>query len=439
MCDTFVALPPATVDGSVIFAKNSDREANEAQQLEYHAARTYPEGSKVSCTYLTIPQAKQTHAVLLSRPFWMWGAEMGANEHGVVIGNEAVFTRLKVKKTGVLTGMDLLRLALERAGSAGEAKQLIIELLGTYGQGGAAGFTDKSFAYHNSFIIADKNEAWVLETAGEFWATKKITARYAISNGLTITNDFTEIHPEAEAEARKNGWVKGSFSFAAAFSDRLYTRFSNCKLRREQSDNYLNQGKVSVASAFAHLRSHHHEPYSPAGHWLSSSICSHAGNPLTRHASQTTGSLVAHLTARPTFWVTATAAPCLSTFKPVWIGPDPLPDLGPALTGKFNRHSYWWQFEQLHREVLKDYPARVGIVQPEMTKLELALLDLVYQEKESGQAVTREAFQRARQWQEKLLANITQYPPAGKPNILYRKYWHRLNKAAGIFGDYSSQ
>jgi dipeptidase len=37
MCDTFVALPAVTPDGSVIFGKNSDREPNEAQALEYHA------------------------------------------------------------------------------------------------------------------------------------------------------------------------------------------------------------------------------------------------------------------------------------------------------------------------------------------------------------------------------------------------------------------
>lgn len=39
----------------------------------------------------------------------MWGAEMGANEHGLVIGNEAVWTKIDDDKTEKLLGMDLLR------------------------------------------------------------------------------------------------------------------------------------------------------------------------------------------------------------------------------------------------------------------------------------------------------------------------------------------
>ena len=51
---------------------------------------------------------------------------------------------------------------------------MITSLLGQYGQGGTC-YEDSRFAYHNSFIIADSTEAWVLETAGKFWAAEKVT------------------------------------------------------------------------------------------------------------------------------------------------------------------------------------------------------------------------------------------------------------------------
>ncbi|HDP35159.1 MAG TPA: acyl-CoA--6-aminopenicillanic acid acyltransferase, partial [Candidatus Hydrogenedentes bacterium] len=87
MCDT-IAIVTAE---RVWFAKNSDRDANEGQGLEWHPRRRHPRGETLVCTWMTIPQAPETRAVLISRPYWMWGAEMGANEDGVVIGNEAVF------------------------------------------------------------------------------------------------------------------------------------------------------------------------------------------------------------------------------------------------------------------------------------------------------------------------------------------------------------
>ena len=84
MCDTFLALPSVTADGSVIFGKNSDREPNEAQALEYHPAQAFagPTKDKCICTYIAIPQVREIFSTLLCRPFWMWGAEMGANEKG---------------------------------------------------------------------------------------------------------------------------------------------------------------------------------------------------------------------------------------------------------------------------------------------------------------------------------------------------------------------
>ena len=164
MCDTFVALGDATSDGSVIFGKNSDREPNEAMALEFVPGGVFKPGDRVRCTYVEIAQVRQTMDVLICRPFWMWGAEMGANEKGVVIGNEAVFTRVPVDRGAALTGMDILRLALERAGSAEQAVEVIVGLLADHGQGGICGYTDRRMAYHNSFLVADPSAAWVLET-----------------------------------------------------------------------------------------------------------------------------------------------------------------------------------------------------------------------------------------------------------------------------------
>jgi len=54
-----------------------------------YKSQDYDSNSNVQCTYIQISQITHTFAVILSKPRWMWGAEMGANEHGIVIGNEA--------------------------------------------------------------------------------------------------------------------------------------------------------------------------------------------------------------------------------------------------------------------------------------------------------------------------------------------------------------
>ena len=65
----------------------------------------------LQCTYIEIQQVAHTHAVILSKPAWIWGAEMGSNEHGVCIGNEAVWTKLSCLDDleERLIGMDFVR------------------------------------------------------------------------------------------------------------------------------------------------------------------------------------------------------------------------------------------------------------------------------------------------------------------------------------------
>ncbi len=119
-CDTFVCLRDTTTDGAVIFGKNSDRSPNEAQGLLSVSARRWfddsdakPATLPLKCTYITIDQVASTHACVLSKPGWIWGCEMGANEHGVSIGNQALFSRVPTEDKALL-GMDLVRLGLER-------------------------------------------------------------------------------------------------------------------------------------------------------------------------------------------------------------------------------------------------------------------------------------------------------------------------------------
>ncbi|CAH6788502.1 Scrn3 [Phodopus roborovskii] len=188
-CDTFVALPPATVDNRVIFGKNSDRLFDEVQEVIYYPAAVHNDLQKrLKCTYIEIDQVPETYAVVLSRPAWLWGAEMGANEHGVCIGNEAVWGREAISKEEALLGMDLVRLGLERADTAEKALDVIVDLLEKYGQGGNCA-EGEEFSYYNSFLIADRNEAWILETSGKYWAAEKVQGNITFETMMEILRD----------------------------------------------------------------------------------------------------------------------------------------------------------------------------------------------------------------------------------------------------------
>jgi len=445
VCDTFVALPPFTADGSVILAKNSDREPNEPQVLEYHPAVEHTQGRRLRCTYRTLPQVRRTLATLLSRPFWMWGAEMGANERGVVIGNEAVFTRLPRPREERLTGMDLLRLALERSASAQAALECIVRLLADHGQGGPCGYTDKSLAYHSSYLIADPREAWVLETAGSLWAAARVYGRYAISNCLTIGEAFDEAHPELIQTARRRGWLRPGqvFHFARCYSDWFYSTFSAGRKRRSRSEQLLaarrpERGRgpgLAVADAMAILRDHGgEEPYQPDAHLLMSHLCAHSANGLARHAAQSTASLVAHLGERGNvFWATGTSAPCTGVFKPVWLEGGVLPYLGTAPGPRYNPRSLWWRHEALHRRILQDYPSGAAVLRREQAEMETELLRRAAAVPRRGRfALTEQAFRLAAQAEARWLQELRQLPAARRPGLVYQAYWNAQNRAAGM-------
>ncbi|XP_034550131.1 secernin-3 [Notolabrus celidotus] len=248
-CDTFVALPPSTEGQRIIFGKNSDRPCDEVQEVVYFPATDYEAGAKVECTYIEIEQATHTYAVVLSKPAWLWGAEMGANEHQVCIGNEAVWGRESANDDEALLGMDLVRLGLERGDTAEKAVDMITELLEKYGQGGSCMEDESGFTYHNSFLISDRKEAWLLETSGKYWAAERVEAGHRnISNEYDITTKIDKEHPEMREYAKNKGWWDGKTPFN--FS-RVYAFASTGRI--EASGGRYCEGKKMLAKSNGHI------------------------------------------------------------------------------------------------------------------------------------------------------------------------------------------
>lgn len=390
MCDTMVSVPSGP-DGDVWLAKNSDREASEAQVVEHHLGRV-PTTQKLRATHIEIPEATATLEIAISRPAWMWGAEMGVNERGVAIGNEAVWTRIPVADTG-LTGMDLLRIALERATSADEALDVVTWMLARHGQGGRCGFRSEGFRYHNAFVIADPSRAWLLETAGPFWAAAPVEGTRTTSNVLTLGEEATRFGPGTLEEARRHGFARGGapLRFREAFASRVMGILSGGDVRRACTARALGRSPASVEVFAGALRDHGGHRSVRDGARLDAP-CAHASYLPTRTSGQTTGSMIVRLgkTSRAHLF-TGTSSPCLSPFKPLPLGRG-LVDTGPTPNAEgFDPASLFWRHERVHRAVLRDEGARRATVE---------LLRDALEERALAEATTIDADRASATWEE---------------------------------------
>ena len=393
MCDSFVTI----TDRGVLFAKNSDRDPNEAQLVEWHAAADHHDLARVACTWIDIPQAARTHAVVISCPWWMWGAEMGANEFGVVIGNEAVFTKGEEGETALL-GMDLVRLGLERGATAEEAVSVIVELLERHGQGGPCSHERPDFTYDNSFLVADPNGALVLETAGRRWAVERVQgAGRSISNGLTIPS-FAKAHADPVRT-----WVAG------AGARRRLTEPAACSA----------EGPADLMEALRNHGAASSPRWSPI-HGGLTAPCVHAGGVLA--SSQSTASWVSDLRDGPRHWATATSAPCTSLFKPVAV--DAPVDLGPRPTNVFDPSHVWWRHELLHRRTMAAHSTLIPRYHHARSRTELRWIE----DPPPSPSAFRQADRLEREWSADLAAaHLRDRRPSW-----VRRSWRAIDRSAHI-------
>jgi len=434
MCDSMVALGNSTKDGSVIFAKNCDRQPNEPHIVIRVPRKKYNESERLKCTYIEIEQSRETYEVLLLKPSWIWGCEMGSNEYGLTIGNEAVFTKEKGQHEERLIGMDMIRIALERCKTAEEAMNMMIELLERYGQGGNCGYENKFF-YHNSFLIADRSSAWVLETAGEYWAAEEVKDIRTISNCLTIERNFDRYHPELINNAINKGWCKdkSDFNFAKCYSNSLITHLSQAKERHGMTASMLQKekGNITVSTMQGILRYHNEEIEGKqfTKHSLNS-ICMHGG---FIYGDHTTGSYVASLNdIRDTHWITGSSTPCISLFKPLWL----IDKEGFTFDeeNKENAVDFWLLREKLHRMFIENKIPSIDEYISKRDELENKIVEMVEEtdlnnvDKNQLVSIMDYAIKKEEELINNTIKSNENNPVKINGNIYFKHYWRNQNK-----------
>lgn len=427
MCDSFVALPPATANGTVILGKSADCQINEAHALVRLLGRKHIPGEAIRATHLVIPQAEETYEVIMGKSFWTWGGEIGINEHGVAIGNEAVFTTLqKEEKSEGLMVIDMLRIGLERGRTAREAVKAIATMLEQFGQGGNCELAGNSH-FDGSYLIADGSEAWVLETAGREWVAKKLTDSIgSISNVLSIHDDWDLVS------------LKTRLDWAATYCDAEMTAKVGAHERQACSYQGLaaHRGQITVKTAFDVLRLHG-ENYDPASPPIHTIVCVHAG-PQENRQWQATGAMVSEISREGVIgWFTATSSNCLSIFKPVFPG-VPLPDMGPYPREQFDPEALWWKHELLHRRAMADFQNLMPEIRKDFDALEAEFLaqapSVLKGTPKEKQEFVAYCFRKAEQATEAWTQRLASRTDLAFSHPDYRAMWQKFNSQAGLIG-----
>lgn len=389
-CDTMVALPTATANGQVIFGKNSDRPQEEAQPLVMRH-RAVHEGGEAGAQFIDVPQARETFRHVGSRPYWCTGYEHGFNEHQVVIGNEALPTRLPVSDEPKLIGMELVRFGLERATNAAEAVEVITGLVSQFGQGkfeNSAGVR----TYDNSFIITDPKEAYIVEAVGHDWAVREVEDTGTISNVCTLGATGDRVSPSAKRNAVRAGLFESGFgdefSFSGAFADPAN---SASGIARQCRTETLMNGQVGRVNpeAVMQILSDHSDGTNPAEPLVTDlsgqlSVCLHRTE--GDEPGISAASLVADLCATgerlPVYW-SGLYSPCMTLFLPTFIEGD-LPKALAKGDATPSDDSPWWTFYRLTQSGIAGGPERRAEIRATWAPLQAELMQSAYEMAQRG-------------------------------------------------------
>ncbi|MDP4208442.1 MAG: C69 family dipeptidase [Bacteroidota bacterium] len=234
-CTNYIVTRGASADGSVMVTYAADSHVLYGE-LYHYPARNYPNGSMLNVVEWDtgkplgkIKQARHTYNVIGNM-----------NEFQVTIGETTFGGREELVDTSAIIDYgSLIYIALQRSKSARQAIHVMTSLVAEYGYASEG----------ESFSVADKNEAWILEMVGKgsgrkgaLWVARRIPDGYVSghANQARITsfplNDTTEClyAPDVISLAKEKGYFKGEdkdFSFADAYAPLNFESVRFCEVR----------------------------------------------------------------------------------------------------------------------------------------------------------------------------------------------------------------
>ncbi|MBQ8837756.1 MAG: C69 family dipeptidase [Bacteroidales bacterium] len=176
------------------------------------------------------------------------------NDHQLIIAETTYGGRAELwDSTGVMDYGSLIYVALERARTAREAIDVIVDLANTYGY----------YSSGESFSFADKDEVWVMDLIGKgpdnkgiVWVARRVPDGYicAHANQARIStfplNDPENCiyAPDVISFAREKGYFSGKdedFSFCDAYAPLDFSGMRACEARAWAAFNILCDGRFT--------------------------------------------------------------------------------------------------------------------------------------------------------------------------------------------------
>lgn len=266
-CTNILVTKGASADGSCLVSYAADSHQLYGE-LYFHPAADWEKGSMLDIyewdtgKYLgQIPQVRHT-----------WQTVGNMNEHQLIIAETTYGGRPELyDSTGVMDYGSLIYVALQRAKTAREAIEVIVDLANTYGYCSSG----------ESFSIADKDEVWVMDLIGKgmkmvkgknvnkgiVWVARRVPDGYicAHANQSRISTFPLKdkkncmYAPDVISFAREMGYYDGpdeEFSFCDAYNPLNFGGMRGCEARAWAAFNILCDERFAFEDEEGNLVEH---------------------------------------------------------------------------------------------------------------------------------------------------------------------------------------